>query len=121
MIEDIHGGQLGGQLGDHWRLVQCRHHGNGAIIGVGWRVVAWENRAGSGTVRAFHVERDRGSKRVFFLDPAKLDLAPHVAFCRGAMPPEVYADWLQENAVDLPPEAYALLRHAAYTAATPEG
>ena len=45
-----------------------------------------------------------------------VDLAPHVAFCRGAMPPEVYADWLEENGVDLPPEAYALLRHAAYTA-----
>lgn len=44
--------------------------------------------------------------------PAAIDLAPHVAFCRGTMPPYVYADWLEETLQPgtLPPEAFALLR-----------
>lgn len=44
------------------------------------------------------------------LGPARLDLAPHDAFCRGELPAPVYADWLQENGVDLPDAAYEVLR-----------
>ncbi len=39
-----------------------------------------------------------------------VDLAPHRAFCAGTMPACVYADWLEENGVELPAEAYAILR-----------
>ncbi len=41
--------------------------------------------------------------------------AEHTAFVRGSMPPFVYADWLEEQGIDLTPEAFALLRSGAGT------
>jgi len=77
-------------------------------------IVAIKDQSGTQSVRfldsidrpsdyTYHVKR-------FGFDPLKLDLAPHHAFVFGDMPPEIYADWLEENGIDLPTEAFSILR-----------
>lgn len=39
-----------------------------------------------------------------------IDPDGHLAFCAGAMPPHVYADWLEERLSDVPAELLELLR-----------
>lgn len=42
--------------------------------------------------------------------PADMDLAPHVAFCLGSLPPPLYADWCEERRVNMPLPYLNLLR-----------
>lgn len=45
-----------------------------------------------------------------FLDPTVYDLSVHKLFCVGKVPSAVYADWVEENGILLPPRVMDLLR-----------
>lgn len=80
-----------------------------AVFGLGWRVMAWE----LGWVNGERMRVGAAADDCWIgTDWHTVDAPEHVAFCRGSMPPFVYADWLEENRIDLPPEAFALLRSA---------
>lgn len=46
----------------------------------------------------------------FHFDPKVHDLGPHKSFCRGELPDAVYADYLEEQGVPLPPTLFDILR-----------
>lgn len=46
-------------------------------------------------------------------DPTITDCGPLVAYCEGHMPAYAFADWLEEQVSDFPPEGLAILRERA--------
>lgn len=78
--------------------------------GYAHRLVAWDfdHRPfnGAGDLTWF----DGSGWKDFRFDTIATDMANHQAFCRGHMPAPVYADWLEEQGVPLPPDWYATLR-----------
>ncbi len=46
-------------------------------------------------------------------DPTATDCGPLVAYCEGHMPAYAFADWLEEQVSDFPPEGLAILRERA--------
>ena len=46
-------------------------------------------------------------------DPTTTDCGPLVAYCEGHMPAYAFADWLEEQVSDFPPEGLAILRERA--------
>ena len=61
-------------------------------------------------LRRFGARSDLKERVRIQLDPVTLDVTVHVAFCHGHVPPYAYADWLEENGVDLPEESLRILR-----------
>ena len=46
----------------------------------------------------------------FHFGPDTCDTGPHKSFCRGELPAPVYADYLEERGVPLPPALFDILR-----------
>lgn len=51
--------------------------------------------------------------RMHRFDPTTTDCGPLVAYCEGHMPAYAFADWLEEQVSDFPPEGLAILRERA--------
>lgn len=76
----------------------------------GGHLIAWTPFVFDGPPEFCIVYVNLGTQHVVQFDPTVTDLTNHVAFCKGHLPAHAYADWLEESGVDLPAEAYNLLR-----------
>lgn len=92
-------GTIGQTAKGFFRVVRDRY---------GYRLVAWDFKSRPNPVAGDIFWCEIGWNDYTFAP--EVDLAPHRAFCRGDMPAEVYADWLEELKVPLSPQWYVTLR-----------
>ena len=71
-------------------------------------VITWADHA-----REVQLWSNSITLRSVIFDPTTTDCGPLVAYCEGHMPAYAFADWLEEQVSDFPPEWLAILRERA--------